>query len=432
MLAAHGIVNQNVSRVPGTQHLLGNTELPETGAFDFLNYLLGLQVNSGNGQNGQEELFTVQGSKSENTEIENPLQTLFQKKEQPLWNPLVPTGAPTSPNLNPLNLNGLGKGETKTDVPSETQGKNSATQAKAPLLENRLVETQTFLETRGLGEKGTKSLDSKEDEALNGLASNEAKQIEKNQAKGIEKYQEFAREMNDRVTSSNKMNPLKTVETEGMKSQLSIESNESTVSETKSSEKRRGGDQGSLAVAFDTAVKATKNSDGQVNQLNKPRETEKSTLPEVFKKVESMIHHGGGKMTIELTPPELGKIEVDVVTKGQHVEIKVRSDNDFAKVALEGSMGELKTAMEGQNLTLQKVEVQVGLEHGDMSQGGRFAMFSGNEGQSSNQSSRSWNEAEGRSHYRGLTSSAGRMESTMRAESAFASRPAAGGVDIRI
>ena len=68
-------------------------------------------------------------------------------------------------------------------------------------------------------------------------------------------------------------------------------------------------------------------------------------------------------MTVALTPPELGKVEVEVTTRGKHVEIKMTSDNQMAKSVLESGLGDLRKQLEGQNLQLSHTEVQVSHDH---------------------------------------------------------------------
>jgi flagellar hook-length control protein FliK len=77
-------------------------------------------------------------------------------------------------------------------------------------------------------------------------------------------------------------------------------------------------------------------------------------------RTESLAQQGGGKMTIALTPPELGKVEIEVITRGKNVEVEIRSETDGARKALESGMSDLKSALLGQDLVLSKSEVKVG------------------------------------------------------------------------
>lgn len=81
--------------------------------------------------------------------------------------------------------------------------------------------------------------------------------------------------------------------------------------------------------------------------------------PEWVTNTESLARAGGGKMTIALTPPELGKVEIEVVTRGKNVSVEMRSENDGARKALESGMADLKSALLGQDLVLSRSEVKV-------------------------------------------------------------------------
>lgn len=87
------------------------------------------------------------------------------------------------------------------------------------------------------------------------------------------------------------------------------------------------------------------------------------TIPHVMQRAASMAQAGGGRMTVALSPPELGKVEVQITTRGKRVEIKMTSDSSMAKSVLESGLGDLRKQLEGQNLTLGHTEVQVSREH---------------------------------------------------------------------
>ncbi len=81
-------------------------------------------------------------------------------------------------------------------------------------------------------------------------------------------------------------------------------------------------------------------------------------MPQVMPKVDSLISQGGGKVTMEIDPPEMGRVTIEVTTRGKHVELSIRSDNHATRVALEDGMADLKTALQSQDLQLTRAEVQ--------------------------------------------------------------------------
>ena len=65
-------------------------------------------------------------------------------------------------------------------------------------------------------------------------------------------------------------------------------------------------------------------------------------------------------MTVTLTPPHLGQVEIQVTTRGKKVEIEMKSQSDLAKSVIESKLGDLKQSLQGHDLHLTKVEVNVG------------------------------------------------------------------------
>jgi len=86
---------------------------------------------------------------------------------------------------------------------------------------------------------------------------------------------------------------------------------------------------------------------------------EQKNVPEVFKDVHTLVLRGGGKMSVQLNPPHLGHIEIDVVIRGNKVAIEMTSENEAAKSILESQMGDLKRSLMDQDLVLAKAEVNL-------------------------------------------------------------------------
>jgi flagellar hook-length control protein FliK len=90
-----------------------------------------------------------------------------------------------------------------------------------------------------------------------------------------------------------------------------------------------------------------------------------------------MVHHGGGKMTVTLSPAHLGQVEIQVTTRGKKVEIEMKSQSDLAKSVIESRLSDLKQSLHGQDLHLSKVEVQVGREVARPMTGNSFTALAG-------------------------------------------------------
>ncbi len=112
------------------------------------------------------------------------------------------------------------------------------------------------------------------------------------------------------------------------------------------------GDSGNPPVKAETAVTAS----AQVLEATAPKDAAK---PQWVSSAETMASQGGGKMTIALSPPELGKVEIEVITRGKNVSVEMRSESEGAKKILQGGMSDLKSALMGHDLVLQRSEVKV-------------------------------------------------------------------------
>ncbi len=85
-------------------------------------------------------------------------------------------------------------------------------------------------------------------------------------------------------------------------------------------------------------------------------------IAQVAPKLESLAQQGGGRLTMELDPPELGRLTIELTTRGKNVEIQIRTDNDQTRAALEGGMADLQQALQSQELQLTNVEVHTSRE----------------------------------------------------------------------
>lgn len=66
----------------------------------------------------------------------------------------------------------------------------------------------------------------------------------------------------------------------------------------------------------------------------------------------------GGTMQIRLDPPELGALQVNVEVRNGAVNATFQTSNDDATRLLSHSLGQLKTALESQGVTVDKIQVQ--------------------------------------------------------------------------
>lgn len=383
MASTQGIVSQNVGRVPGMQHMLGTEETPETGAFDFLNYLLGLQVDSAGKGEGDETMASALMPKTDSTPSEDPLLKIFQKKEEPMWNPMFPMVGQSQihqvlPNqqVEAKSVEDLGMQQQ----PEQTiQGENRYSSKT----EDMLSSPANFLNLQGLRNKnGSDAF---------GTALDSGSQIgDKNStANKIQKFA-FHEPNGNQVESSQAYSALTRVQNQTVRGneivQQAVQHNplpvDSEVSESHGKDRKKQQEESLFALGNLNPATKLLSQDKVPAEIN-GKDSKAHSLPEVFKKVESMVHNGGGKMTVQLTPPDLGRVEIQVIAKGKNVEIKMKSENEFAKVALESHMSDLRDSMQGQDLQLNKVEVMTTKDWDKSQLGGMFSSFSGNQQQQS-------------------------------------------------
>jgi hypothetical protein len=79
---------------------------------------------------------------------------------------------------------------------------------------------------------------------------------------------------------------------------------------------------------------------------------------EIEQKITQLAGQGGGRMTIALHPPELGKVEVEVMARGRKVEVKMTSDSVAAKEAIQSGLSDLRSALAQNQMELTKADVK--------------------------------------------------------------------------
>jgi flagellar hook-length control protein FliK len=72
----------------------------------------------------------------------------------------------------------------------------------------------------------------------------------------------------------------------------------------------------------------------------------------------SVVNQKGGSVVLRLTPPQLGELRVRVEMEGGVVSAKFEVANDQVRSLLQEHMGSLRTALEGQGLSVQQLQVQ--------------------------------------------------------------------------
>ncbi|MEX2213103.1 MAG: flagellar hook-length control protein FliK [Phycisphaeraceae bacterium] len=78
----------------------------------------------------------------------------------------------------------------------------------------------------------------------------------------------------------------------------------------------------------------------------------------VVRGLQSAVNQRGGSVTLRLTPPELGAVRIELMVKDGVVNARFTAQHESVRNLLMDQMGHLRTALDRQGLTVEKIEVQ--------------------------------------------------------------------------
>lgn len=339
--------------------------MPETGEFDFLNYLLGLQVGAQD-SNAAELLGTSQKTEGEGGSIEGAdkaLLDLFDSKKE-LEDPEIQLQASQLLQQPQRMLQDESAG-LKEELSSQrsTQAFDRVKELKSPLktdlnrLEDPISKMAFEMAVARQGEAKSKG---------EGVFAQELQGVSRQQRERlIQAFQSMPREINPGA-------PTQTYEVNVGPEKSSDEN----FSIERLERPRKKNEESVDWITPETSGEVRLNESFSSEKVVGAPKMNQIPVPEVFQKVESLAYQGGGKMTLMLTPPELGQVEIHVSTKGKNVEVSVKSDNDFAKAAIESQVADLQQSLQNQDLNLSKIEVHVSREMDPSFLENQFAGFS--------------------------------------------------------
>jgi len=87
-----------------------------------------------------------------------------------------------------------------------------------------------------------------------------------------------------------------------------------------------------------------------------------SVLNQVSEKINYTLGKGESRVTIQLNPPALGQVNVNLAMKNNQLQAIIVADSLHVKNILESNINQLKIALEGNNIEIDKVSVFVGNE----------------------------------------------------------------------
>jgi flagellar hook-length control protein FliK len=76
--------------------------------------------------------------------------------------------------------------------------------------------------------------------------------------------------------------------------------------------------------------------------------------------IKMMVSEGDSRAVIQLHPPELGKIQVELIVKDNQVSAKINTDNVAVKEVILTNLNQLKSNIENAGIQVEKFDVEVG------------------------------------------------------------------------
>ena len=85
-----------------------------------------------------------------------------------------------------------------------------------------------------------------------------------------------------------------------------------------------------------------------------------NVLNSVDNGIKMMLSQGENRISIKLHPPELGKIQVELIVKDNHVNARLHTENAAVKEVIMTNLGQLKSNIENAGISVQRFDVEVG------------------------------------------------------------------------
>lgn len=91
-------------------------------------------------------------------------------------------------------------------------------------------------------------------------------------------------------------------------------------------------------------------------------------MSRVMRSLTTMMNQRGGVMNIRLDPPELGELRIQMVLGRGSVSATFEATNEQTQAMLNKNLSALRTALESQGLTVERLHVQVNQGSGAQTQ----------------------------------------------------------------
>lgn len=91
-------------------------------------------------------------------------------------------------------------------------------------------------------------------------------------------------------------------------------------------------------------------------------------VEELANKINSGLKYGEQKLSMQLYPPSLGKLNIELSMKDNQLRAVIVAESQQVKQLLEGNIDQLRTCLQNQNIQVEKCSVLVGYEGGQQQQ----------------------------------------------------------------
>ncbi len=103
---------------------------------------------------------------------------------------------------------------------------------------------------------------------------------------------------------------------------------------------------------------------GKVNQTNETVNLPQP-IPKIVDKILFMIRTGEYQSRLQITPPELGKLDIDLTIKNGHIHANLSTENAAVKEIIQANLNQLKNQLSNQGYFVDRFDVMVGLGNGN-------------------------------------------------------------------
>lgn len=86
-------------------------------------------------------------------------------------------------------------------------------------------------------------------------------------------------------------------------------------------------------------------------------------LPKIIDRMVWMVRAGEQTSRIHISPPDLGRIDLDIVIRNGHLQANVSAENPMAKELIEANLQQLKQQLNNLGFVVERFEVASGLNH---------------------------------------------------------------------